>query len=269
MRTTFVIITVGERVKELKALLNSIIKYKRFYDYDINIMFQGKKEHYDELLEYSVAYNKMVCSDIKNIFYEPKRLGCHTARLRLLKKIKYDTYINLDDDMLLIDQTDYRACLKKTNEVDCGFVLTNWAKSEKALATKIPKIKNIFQRQILCYNGGGMVYNNKIADLMRKLPEVPTKFDNAWSITAYINGFCNYAYKGSLALHYILRSDGMQQFNRENPIELMCTEYIDFKTKIKKTALGETNYKIPLDADVNKYARARHKWFNEVIKYKK
>ena len=260
MKTTFVIITVGERVKELVFLLESIYKYNRFNQYDVNIMFQGKHSDYLNLMKFVSQFNNYLPkSRIKNVFYESKKLGCHTARLRLLKNIKYDTYINLDDDMLLVEQTDYSACIEKTKESNCGFVLTNWAKSNKALQTKIPKIKNIFKKQILCYNGGGMVYNNKIADLMRTLPEVPTKFDNAWSLTTYINGYSNYAYKGSLALHYILRSDGMQQFNRENPIELMCSEYIDFKKKIKKTILGETNYKIPLDADVNQNARNKHK----------
>ena len=254
MEITFVIITVGERVKELIALLESIRNQKRFDNYDINIMFQGTKKQYKSLLNYT---NNKSC--ISNVFYEPKRLGCHTARLRLLKLIKYDAYINLDDDMLLVNQTDYSSPLKKIKEKDCGFVLTNWARTQNILDIKIPKLKNIYKKQILCYNGGGMVYNNTIANLMRTLPEVPTKFDNAWSLTTYINGYTNYAFKGSVALHFVLRSDGMQQFNRENPIELMCSEFINFVPKIRKTVLGETNYKIPADVDVNQTARNLHK----------
>ena len=259
MGVTFVIITVGERVKELVALLKSIGNQRRFDDYDINIMFQGTKKQYEKLLNYTRFHNVDDKGYIANVFYEPKRLGCHTARLRLLKLIKYDAYINLDDDMLLVNQTDYSSPLQKIKEKDCGFVLTNWARSQKILDIKIPKLKSIYKKQILCYNGGGMAYNNTIANLMRTLPEVPTKFDNAWSLTTYINGYTNYAYKGSVALHFVLRSDGMQQFNRENPIELMCSEFINFVPKIRKTVLGETNYKIPADVDVNQIARNLHK----------
>ena len=88
MGVTFVIITVGERVKELVALLKSIGNQRRFDDYDINIMFQGTKKQYEKLLNYTRCHNVDDKGYIANVFYEPKRLGCHTARLRLLKLIK-------------------------------------------------------------------------------------------------------------------------------------------------------------------------------------
>ena len=45
MNTTFVIISISDRVNELNNLLESIMSFKKFNDYDINLLFQDNKNN--------------------------------------------------------------------------------------------------------------------------------------------------------------------------------------------------------------------------------
>lgn len=251
MKTTFVIITVDNRIEDLDLLLHSIKAQSRFDSYDVNIMFQGNVNVLSK-----IAHHR---SRIENIFTNPNRLGCHTARLELLKRIKYDVYINLDDDMELMDITDYSKCVERAmTDPSVGFMLTNWARTRKLALAKIPKMRDEFKPQIMCYNGGGMVYNDSIAELMRQLPPMKATFDNAWALTSYINGYTNYRYMGSVAIHRICTTGGMNEFMKSNEPVLMMGEYIDFKKAKRQNGTG-MDYLIPLDKDVNQKARDEHK----------
>lgn len=245
-RKTFVIVSVSDRVNELNNLIKSILRFDRFKDYDINLCFQDYMSNSDEIM-YRDRY--------ANIFMVPEKMGCNGARIYLLRQIagQYDFYINLDDDMELVEQTNYEKAIKKAGERGTGFVLTNWARSRKILESKIDKMCDKFIPQIMVYQGGGMVYSEKIAEIIRKLPIQKTMFDDIWCITTYINGYTNYRFQGSLALHFICSSGGMRLFMREENPKLACEEYVNYR-KGKR----EGEWLIPLDRDVNKFARFLH-----------
>lgn len=245
-KITFVIVSVSDRVNELNSLIESIMRFGKFDDYDINLCFQDYLGNADKIM-YRERY--------ANIFIVPEKMGCNGARIYLLRQIegKYDFYINLDDDMELVEQTNYENAIRKAAEPGTGFVLTNWARSRNILATKIPKMCDKFIPQIMVYQGGGMVYSEKIARLIRALPIEKTMFDDIWCITSYINGYTNYRYQGSLALHFICSSGGMRLFMREENPKLGCEEYVNYRK-----GKHEGEWHIPLDGDVNKFARFLH-----------
>lgn len=243
-RITFVIVSVSDRVNELNHLVESIMKFPKFRDYDLCLCYQDYMGNADEI-KYKERY--------ATILIEPEKMGCNGARVHLLNHIKYDYYINLDDDMELVEQTDYTKAIMKASEAGTGFVLTNWARSRKILESKIPKMADKFVKQTMVYQGGGMVYSDKIANLIRKIPVKKTMFDDIWCITTYINGYTNYRYLGSLALHFICSTGGMRTFMREEQPELAATEYINYR-KGKR----EGEWLIPLDSDINDWARFLH-----------
>jgi hypothetical protein len=232
-------------------LLGSIIADKRWDNIEVNLMFQdpegvaGKIEHRDRY---------------KNIFVEPELLGCHGARVILLRKIEdegYAFYINLDDDMLLGEHTNYMPAVEKCLEKGVGFVMTNWARTPKLLEAKLP-LEELFPRQIMLYNGGGMAYSEHVASFMRELPPEKTAFDCAWPITAYIEGFVSYRYLGSLTLHRVCTKGGMNEFMKATPLHVMGEKWLRFEPTVKQDGTCKS-VRIPLDKDVKPEAKARHK----------
>ena len=244
-RKTFVVVSVSDRVNQLNELVESIMHYDKFNEYDICLCYQDYLGN-AESIKHKDRY--------ATILIEKEKMGCNGARIHLLKHIDYDIYVNLDDDMLLVNETDYDRAIEKALEPSTGFVLTNWARSVGILQKKIPLMEDKFVKQVMVYQGGGMVYSNKIADLIRQLPVKKTMFDDIWCITPYVNGYTNYRYLGSLALHFICGKGGMQTFMREENPELACPEYINYR-KAKR----ENEWHIPLDTDINDYAKKLHK----------
>lgn len=250
-KVTFVIVSVSDRVEELNNLVESIMKYRRFDKYDICLCYQDYLNNADKIKH----KDRYAFIDI-----EPEKMGCNGARVHLLRQIHYNFYINLDDDMELVDQTSYENAITKASEPGTGFVLTNWARSRKLLEAKIPKMVDKFIPQIMVYQGGGMVYSERVANLIRKLPVEKTMFDDIWCITTYVNGLTNYRYQGSLALHFICSTGGMRLFMREEKPKLAAMEYINYH-KGKR----EGEWLIPLDKDVNDWARYLHRKNKECI----
>ena len=243
-KVTFVVVSVSDRINELNNLVESIMRFDKFNNYSICLCYQDYLGNAD-MIKYRDRYDK--------IFIVPEKMGCNGARIYLLQQIQYDFYINLDDDMELIEQTDYTKPILKASEKSTGFVLTNWARSRKILEKKIPQMCDKFIPQIMVYQGGGMVYSERVAKLIRKLPIQKTMFDDIWCITTYVNGMTNYRYQGSLALHFICSTGGMKLFMREENPKLGAEEYINYVHGKR-----ENEWLIPLDKDVNKWAKFLH-----------
>lgn len=243
MIKTFIIVSVSDRVQELNALVDSIIALG-FDDYRIALYLQDPEGRAGEIRNRE-RYSQIIVV--------PEKEGCHAARVHLLRKVKSDIYINLDDDMLLTKYTRYDGAIAKALERGTGFVLTNWARTEKLLLAKVPKMREAFIPQIMCYQGGGMVYADKIAEIVRRLPAEKFRYDDLWPLSAYINGYTNYAYKGSLAIHMICTKGGMRTFMADENPPYACAQYINYR-KIKNGVFA-----IGLDSDVNAYARKLHK----------
>lgn len=249
MTKAFVIVSVSDRVDELNELMDSIDALPEMAEFARCLLFQDPDGVADKIKERDRYHTLIV---------KPQLMGCHAARVHLLKRIRFDHYVNLDDDMLLTEHTHYAEPLTMASIKGTGFVLTNWARTRALLDAKVPKMERVFKPQIMVYQGGGMVYGDEVADLMRALPEIPQTFDHAWPLTAYINGFRNYRYQGSLAVHKVCTLGGMRTFMDNTPAAVMMTEFVDIKPTDKDYGPGRS-LKIPLDKDVTKFAHARHK----------
>lgn len=256
MKKAFVIVTISNRVNELNQLLESIAKNVSDFDsWDVCMLMQDNLGVKDQV---EMRY-------VKNAYIYPELLGCNAARIALLKQPEmqdYDVYCNLDDDILLTPYTNYEPAIQKCLKPDTGFVLTNWARTEKLMLAKVPKMKDEFVKQALIYQGGGMLYSNKIAKLIMGLPVVKTVFDEGWPLTAYLNGYTNYRYLGSLAIHKICTTGGMNSFYKQTDygkLKNMFPEYIDYK-------MGKDGrWLIPMDKDLTQKAKDLHKAKREMI----
>ena len=246
MKKTFVIVSVSSRVNDLNCLLQSLEKYlPDFNEWDVSLLFQDNLGNADKI-------NKQ---HITNFFVEPKLMGCNAARLSLLKRIRYDVYCNLDDDIELTKWTHYEPAIKKILEPDTGFVLTNWARTYEQVEKKSEKMRDVFVKQALIYQGGGMLYNDIIADIVRKLPTKETVFDEGWPLSAYLAGYTNYRYLGSLAVHKICTTGGMREYYKAVDYDALATDFGDY-VEYRKAKNG--HYHIPLDGDLKPYAKRIH-----------
>ncbi len=246
-RKAFVIVTVSSRVDSLNRLLETIEQHVWDYDdWDICVYMQ------DNL---NVA-DRIDTNRVTKLFVTDKLVGCNAARIALLKRIQYDIYCNLDDDIELTEYTHYDEVIRKCLEYDTGFVLTNWARTEKLLNEKVPNMSDTFVKQAMIYQGGGMMYRDEIASLVRRLPETSTVFDEGWPLTAYINGYTNYRYLGSLAIHRVCTKGGMNEWYKSvdySKLPNLFPKYINYE----QSERGE--WHIPLDRNLTPLAKQMHK----------
>lgn len=246
-RKAFVIVTVSSRVASLNKLLRTMEQYvPDFPAWDVCVFMQDNLGVSDQVDH----------SRITKLFVVPELMGCNAARIALLKRIQYDYYCNLDDDIELTEYTHYEPALRKCAEPGTGFVLTNWARTEGLLAQKVPAMSDTFVKQALIYQGGGMLYSDDVAALIRRLPETSTVFDEGWPLTAYINGYTNYRYLGSLAIHRVCTKGGMNEWYKSvdySKLPNLFPQYIDYK----QSPRGE--WHIPLDKDLKPLARQMHR----------
>ncbi len=251
MKGTFVIVSVSDRLRDLDALITQLWGDKRFESMDIAVYFQDNK---------GVAHLSKA-RELTNYFViVPQMEGCHGARVRLLRRIvdQYDFFINLDDDMEMTEWTRYRLAIHRSLQKGVGFVLTNWARTELLTRKKAANMRDIFVPQIMCYNGGGMVYSREVANLIVQLEPIPTAFDCAWPLTSYLNGYENLSFKGSLAIHRILGTGGMKVFMRNTPASVMGACWLNFRKVVRPNGTC-MDYCIPLDGDVLPAAREMHR----------
>ena len=159
--------------------------------------------------------------------------------------------------MTLTPHTRWDPAIERALQPGVGFVLTNWIKHLSEYPKAVERIRDEFLPQVMVYNGGGMAYGPEVAQLMRELPDVPARFDDIWPLTAYLDGRRNYRYRGSLALHEIMRPGGMSTYMRAEPRPLLCERWIDYRPVLGASA--DRNVAIPMDSDLRPAAREQHR----------
>lgn len=245
-----VMVSISDRVESLNRFLESQAKY--IPNIPIFIHLQDPDERQRELKFPDILDVDMMVTN------EP--IGCHAARVLAQRKLKgqgFDSYINVDDDVTIMDTTNYQPAIEYAHEPGVGFVLTNWAPHQSVYEKRKPKMQDVMKPQIMVYQGGGMAYGEPVAELMRELDPVPARYDDIWPLTSYLNGYMNYRYSGSLTLHQTLRSGGMRGYMRSEPRPLLCWKWIDYK-KIHGAKVG-VDYAIPMDVDLREKAREEHR----------
>jgi hypothetical protein len=139
-----------------------------------------------------------------------------------------DVYCSLDDDMAFIpDMTNYASPAVKVMEKGVGVISCNWVRSMSPGFMRRAQYRDEYIKQPLVNMSGGQVYTQAIADLVQKYPIRRYMFDDLnLSLVAYLEGYENYRYLGSLAIHGILKPDGMSKLLDTVKMEIPEPEYV-------------------------------------------
>ena len=244
----FILPSVSDRVHHLNNMITSI-RNSQYKDWAIAVIFQ----------DYMKNAN-LVKSEMVDYFFVFKyRLGVVPARLKLLNLIpRHKYYCHIDDDVILMEQTNYFPMLRFLDaNPHVANVMSNWVRTESLIERKIKNIDGTYKRQILFYTGGGQFYRDDVSDFFRKKYKIG-KRDNEmlWTIIPYVSGYDNYFYNGSLAFHKILQRGGNQSYRKY----FSKNDYIGFPEYINMRLCNDGSFSIPMDSDVNKYAKEMHKY---------
>lgn len=243
--TCVVMVTVSERLPLLNRFLASLAEHEP--GRDIFIHMQGDDRE-AEIEASGLCWGYL---------HTRERLGCHAARVLALRAVEgYSSYVNVDDDVYLMPTTDWQPAIEKAHEPGVGFVLTNWVRHLNLYDQAVAGMRSEFLRQVFVYNGGGMAYTEPVADLMRSLDPCPSRYDDIWPLTAYLAGYDNYRYRGSLAVHHIRQRGGMQAYMAAEPRPLLCQRWVDYRY-ISGARIGQ-EVAIPQDGDLKQVAREVH-----------
>lgn len=211
MVKTFLLITMNTRIKDAKELILSkaILPDAEEWRFVVVATMYSDEEK-AEMSEW-LAKN----SPESKIIYLDKMIGPHSSRMAAHKAFYSDIWVNLDDDMLFTSKTDYRPIVERlVSDKSVGFISGNWAKTEKQALSK--KTKDEFLKQNIVYTGGGLCYRSNVADFMRdEVPDRPYLFDDVeWALQAYIRGYTNYRYLGSVTVHRVCTVGGRRNWVR-------------------------------------------------------
>lgn len=248
----FLIVSTYDRFNSLGKLVQSI---RSRYNQEWKICVVGQ--------EYKRKEIKVIENHVDDFLDLRARIGPHSARVKGLKKWKADFYCNLDDDMELIPETNYEGAIEKIkSSPDIGMVSGNWVQYDSMLKKKILNMEEKFIPQPLVFTGGGLVYPDRVADLIREYPDKPYMFDDMlWAGVAYVAGYKNYRYLNSLAIHRILspggRSGWVDLANRELP-DSRYIKITRMKNFGEERGKRDNNYLIPKGNDITEEAKRLH-----------
>lgn len=246
---TFIIASTGDRAEGLERLILSLTP---FFKNGWKAIVVAQK--YDDKALAKACFSNIESITIKKI---DKLIGAHTAKLIALTSTKSDIWCSLDDDMFAFEKTDYdRMANILFENKNIGFLSGNWAKTFKQ-ADKKEKVDELVSQKLV-FTGGGLMFRDDIADIVRSIPNKQYLFDDClWSVYAYVNGYDNFRYRGSVAVHQVCTKGGRRTWvdaTQKKDRMLPPSEYL--KVRPSKDKEG---YCICIDKDVTKFADLLHK----------
>lgn len=227
--TAVVMVTMADRIEMLNGFLASLAEHgPKGVEVLFHVQSPGPGSGWT-LAEWQRRLELPEGVKVGHLMWSEFGKGCHWARVELLCHApRYSTYVNVDDDVELTEHTHWEPAIAKAQRPGVGFVLTNWARTPALMLKKVPKMEDKFLPQVMVYQGGGMAYTDAVAELMRQLPQVHARYDDLWPLTAYLAGYRNFRYMGSLAVHRIMVKGGMNAYMRATPRVLLAGDWIDY-----------------------------------------
>ena len=202
---TFLLLSTGERQALLDRCLHSVAA--RYPGARLCLVAQD----YPETTLRAVLRGLSLDLEVLSL---TDRLGPYLARLEGLRRWQAPVWCNLDDDMTLLPETDYAGPALRVQDPTVGIVSCNWVRSP-ALRKRARPLEDRYLRQPVVYTGGGYVYGPALRTLVLAAPPAPYLFDNVqWSLLAYLGGWHNYRYLGSLAYHAVVGPGGRKAWVR-------------------------------------------------------
>ena len=158
--------------------------------------------------------------------------------------------------MVFTSKTTFTKSIEKLKESNTGMISLGWVRHENAF----PKYKVVdeFVKQKIVYTGGGLLFTNKISQILLNEPRKEYICDNTlWSLLVYINGYNNFRYRGSCTIHNICSKGGRRSWIDNGKTELGRTDLVDFK-KSKLSKSNKIDYLIPNSSDIKDIAHKLH-----------
>ncbi len=187
----------------------------------------------------------------------------YPLRVAAMREFPADIYVNCDDDMIpLPGLTHWNVMASKLMcEQDIGVISGNWARSRAMLKHRSPMDEYVFQP--ITNMAGGQMYRRDVAEWLANNPYCPVEpymFDDIQaSLTAYVGGWRNARYRGSVLIHEILMPGGLKaQFATD--ATLRQPDLALLKTRQSKPVYHvDNNYLMPVAADIQPLAHQLHR----------
>ncbi len=250
MKRTFLIASTGDRLEGLLNLLESL-EWHFEKGWNVCVVCQGYTKEDVNTIECAVGEHGIVYSF-------DKLIGAHSAKVYGLSHYDSDVWCSLDDDMFAIPQTDYESAATLLDENKyIGFISCNWARTKELADKKVPEHSVVKQK--LTFTGGGMLFRDDVAEIIRHIPNEQYEFDDClWAMYAYINGYVNFRYFGSVAVHRICTKGGRRTWIKEHKDRVLPPpEYL--RVRRGKDKEGYNQYLICTDSDLTELSHELHK----------
>jgi hypothetical protein len=242
------------RPESLKKLLSSIVELNILQDWKIYIYFQCYTE--EEIKSIYSLYGDIINGD----YTSPYRIAPYIARCRLMENVKADIFCVNDDDAVFMNLVDYETPIQKIlQDPKCGMISTNWVRvnTPKMMARK--RYEKEFKSQNIVNTGGGLLFSDKVRDAVLKKPIKAYLFDDIMlSLNAYISGYKNYRYLGSIIEHNAVMNGGIRTLYKEQKMELLPDKYINMKKTKSIYPYENNNYHMPTAKDLTEKAKYLH-----------
>lgn len=192
MRFCFILASITGREKLLNAFIEAA-KSSKYKDCDFYLYFQnttGEEPGFD-------------AGFFRGIIWSSERDGCCLPRMRLLEAYPdYDFWIIVDDDVEFCGGEDYEAIMRFLNKnPTAGICIGDYGNNRKNYESRLKKAKRVFEVKNIAFVEGGQVISRKIRKLLLEQVPMDKLTYDAYNITAYVNGYTNYKYYGSVCLH--------------------------------------------------------------------
>ena len=253
IRKFILLSTLSNRLDMLKTCIPSIKKYSPGWH-----LVVVAQEFNDQQM---VELKSLIKSDY-TIISKDSKLGMHTAKVIGLEWIKAYSEIpyvvcSVDDDMEFLEETDLRTPVEWLFEnKSIGLLSLGWVNHRSKLEKQ--KRKNELVEQIIVYTGGGLLFRDDVADLIIELGKKDLWCDNTeWSLAAYLKGYTNYRWRGSITIHHVCSTGGRRSWAVIQDRILPDSKYVNVREGSPRFK-EPNNYLIPTDKDVTKYTKQIH-----------
>ncbi len=230
MVKTFVVGTVDNR---LPQLLNMLVSAKRYIGpWEVVIVAQHYMDEQKDLLTGKCRQLFGDKSDHIHIDFMTDYMGCFGSKMWALKRYDSDIYLSMDDDMIILPQTDYdRMADVYVEHRELGLLSGIYVRKHEFIHWA--GVEDRLKRQPLTGTNGGLMFSREIRNLLvSRLYGRDFLFDDlAWTLEAYVDGYMNGVYYGSLIVHMAGMAGGFQQWSQGDKRELPDSELINVRRK--------------------------------------
>ena len=250
---TKLVIVPSCRPMLMRRFLEAKQKCRQLDDWGVVLIAQAYTDH--ELGNIAAA-----CHHIWRI---ADRAPVYPLRVEAMQRYEADIYVNCDDDMIpLPGLTNWDVMAGKLmREQDIGVISGNWVRSHAFLKKK--GLVEEYVWQPITNMAGGQMYRREVARWLADnpyCPVAPYMFDDIQaSLTAYVGGWKNARYRGSLLIHNILSPDGLKvQFNSDSSLRRPDPSLIRSRPSPHQKYEADNNYYMPVVGDVQPMAHELH-----------